>query len=109
MPTLEVFVPLTGRMGGDAPADNVIAVIVGVLTAYASVLVLPFVYRFDESAGPARSTGFLSRARLFAGLATVVSVAYFAARSPFDATHQKRVFMIHMENVGWVLLQEGGC
>ncbi|KAI4524854.1 hypothetical protein K525DRAFT_235287 [Schizophyllum commune Loenen D] len=99
MPTLEVFVPLTGRMGGDAPADNVIAVIVGVLTAYASVLVLPFVYRFEESAGPARSTGFLSRARLFAGLATVVSVAYFAARSPFDATHQKRVFMIHMENV----------
>ena len=100
MPTLEVFVPLTGRMGGDAPADNVIAIIVGVLTAYASVLILPFVYRFDESAGPAGTSAFLSRARVFAGLATVVSVAYFAARSPFDDTHQKRVFMIHMENVG---------
>uniref|UniRef100_D8PVI5 Peptide hydrolase n=1 Tax=Schizophyllum commune (strain H4-8 / FGSC 9210) TaxID=578458 RepID=D8PVI5_SCHCM len=99
MPTLEVFVPLTGRMGHDAPADNVIAVIVGTLTAYASALVLPFVYRFEESAGPKRSTGFLRRARVFAALATVVSVAYFAARSPFDATHQKRVFMIHMENV----------
>ncbi|KAL1744532.1 hypothetical protein HDZ31DRAFT_82588 [Schizophyllum fasciatum] len=99
MPTLEVFVPLTGRMGGDAPADNVIAVIVGALSAYASAPILPFLYRFEYTPGPARSTGFLRRARMFAALATVVSIAYFAARSPFDATHQKRVFMIHMENV----------
>ncbi|TRM58647.1 hypothetical protein BD626DRAFT_559974 [Schizophyllum amplum] len=99
MPTLEVFVPLTGRMGGDAPADNVIAIIVGALTAYSCALAVPFVYRFDDEPGPSRSTGFLRRARRFAALTTMMSIAYFAARSPFDATHQKRVFFVHMENV----------
>ncbi|KII83063.1 hypothetical protein PLICRDRAFT_180757 [Plicaturopsis crispa FD-325 SS-3] len=89
--TLDVFVPLTGRIGADAPADNVIATIVAILCAHMFPLVLPFAHRFPRAA-LRRSVGVL-------GVAIVIVTAVFAARSPFDAMHQKRLFVLHTENV----------
>ncbi|KAH8111785.1 hypothetical protein DFH11DRAFT_1842399 [Phellopilus nigrolimitatus] len=87
----DIFVPLTGRMGADSPADHIIASIVAVSGSYLFPLALPFVQRF----GPQ----FLSRAAKVSALATGAAVLVFALRAPFDAMHPKRVFVIYNENI----------
>ncbi|KAJ3727351.1 hypothetical protein DFJ43DRAFT_1133193 [Lentinula guzmanii] len=82
--TLEVFVPLTGRIGADAPADNLIASIVSIVGASGFPLFVPFVLRK------------LIMAML---LATATSIAVFSAREPFDSMHQKRVYVLRTENI----------
>lgn len=106
---LDVFVPLvraglfslrtevltsskTGRMGDEAPAENIIATLVAITCSYAFPLSIPFVHRY--------SRGMTIRAALFLSVLSVLSIAVFSARDPFDEMHQKRLFVIHMENVG---------
>ncbi|EKM50065.1 uncharacterized protein PHACADRAFT_153387 [Phanerochaete carnosa HHB-10118-sp] len=88
---LNVFVPLTGRMGGEAPAEHIIATIVAVVGSYVLPLLIPFIHRYDR--------GVLVRSIALVSMATAVSIAVFSARNPFDAMHQKRLFVIHMENI----------
>ncbi|KAF7431225.1 hypothetical protein PC9H_006946 [Pleurotus ostreatus] len=90
-PTLEVFVPLTGRLGGHVPADNVIATLVSVMGAQLVPLALPFFHRFGRP--------FLVRATGLFFTVTVVTMAVFAMRKPFDEMHQKRIFVLHLENI----------
>jgi len=89
--TLDVFVPLTGRFGEEAPGEHIIASIVAGAGAFTLPLALPFVHRFGRQ--------FLTRAVLFASAATAVATVVFSMRSPFDDMHQKRLFVIHMENI----------
>ncbi|OSX64019.1 hypothetical protein POSPLADRAFT_1065412 [Postia placenta MAD-698-R-SB12] len=89
--TLDVFVPLTGRIGEEAPAEHIIASIVAGAGSYTLPLLVPFVHRFGRRT-------ILRGAVLFSML-TALAMAIFSMRSPFDAMHQKRVFIIHMENV----------
>ncbi|KDQ62015.1 hypothetical protein JAAARDRAFT_190713 [Jaapia argillacea MUCL 33604] len=88
---LDFFVPLTGRIGGDAPADHVIASIVALTGAYTVPLALPFAHRFGR--------GVTSRAVVTLGVISVVLMGVFAMRNPFDDMHQKRLFVLHMENI----------
>jgi hypothetical protein len=100
--TLDVFVPLTGRTGRDAPADHVVASIVAIIGSYTMPLFPAFVHRFAN----ARHSGFGGRARGLGGALivsialTTLAMAIFAMREPFDQMHQKRLFVIHMQNVG---------
>jgi len=89
--TLDVFVPLTGRMGEDAPAEHIIASIVAGIGAYMLPLLVPFMHRFGRRT--------IARATILCTMATAVAIAVFSMRSPFDQMHQKRVFVIHMENI----------
>ncbi|KAI0924464.1 hypothetical protein AcW2_005343 [Taiwanofungus camphoratus] len=89
--TLDVFVPLTGRIGEEAPAEHIIATIVAGAGAYTLPLLVPFMHRF----GPR----FLARAILLLSMVTAVAIAVFSMKSPFDPMHQKRMFVIHMENI----------
>ncbi|THU88630.1 hypothetical protein K435DRAFT_866100 [Dendrothele bispora CBS 962.96] len=91
LPVLEVFVPLTGRMGADVPADNLISTIVAAISALAVPLFLPFVHRFGRST--------LVKAVILFGIASVVPLAIFAVREPFDEMHQKRLFVLRTENI----------
>ncbi|KAF9458872.1 hypothetical protein BDZ94DRAFT_1225561 [Collybia nuda] len=91
IPVVEVFVPLTGRIGADAPADNIIATIVSVIGAQALPLVLPFSHRFGPRA--------LKRGVVYMSMITAIVIAVFSMRVPFDDMHQKRVFILHLENV----------
>ncbi|GLB41442.1 putative peptide hydrolase [Lyophyllum shimeji] len=91
LPVVEVFVPLTGRIGADAPADHVIATIISSIGALSLPLVLPFAHRFGPRA--------LWRGVLFAGMLTALAIAVFAMRMPFNAMHQKRVYILHTENI----------
>ncbi|KAG5644249.1 hypothetical protein DXG03_008787 [Asterophora parasitica] len=91
VPVIEVFVPLTGRIGAEAPADHIIATIVSFIGALALPLVVPFIHRFGPRA--------LRRGILYASLITALLIAIFAMRVPFDDMHQKRLFILHLENI----------
>ncbi|THH28363.1 hypothetical protein EUX98_g5818 [Antrodiella citrinella] len=88
--TLDVFVPLTGRMGAEAPADHIIASIVAFCGAISFPLLLPFIHRFPR---------ITTRAILVSSVATAVAMAAFSMREPFDRMHPKRLFVLHMENI----------
>ena len=81
----------TGRIGEEAPAEYIIANIVAINGAYILPLAIPFIHRYSHR--------MLVRAVILLSMITGVSMAIFAMRSPFDSMHQKRLFVIHMENV----------
>ncbi|KAF9454480.1 hypothetical protein P691DRAFT_692720 [Macrolepiota fuliginosa MF-IS2] len=87
----EVFVPLTGRIGAQAPADNIVATIVAVLGAQMLPVLVPFAHRFGHQK--------LWNGIVLSGIATAIVMAVFSARSPFDEMHQKRLFVLHSENI----------
>jgi hypothetical protein len=82
----------TGRIGAEAPAEHIIASIVAAVGSYNLLLALPFAHRFGHSV--------LSRIVVLSVLVTGVTIAIFSIRSPFDDMHQKRLFVLHHENVG---------
>ncbi|BGP44460.1 hypothetical protein JCM10450v2_000274 [Rhodotorula kratochvilovae] len=81
---LDLFVPLTGRLGAEAPVDFIIATLVGAL--------LPFCHRWGAS--------FTARLAVFFLLLSAFSVGWFTrpSWSPYDAAHPKRLLVLHMEN-----------
>ncbi|KAJ7097218.1 hypothetical protein B0H15DRAFT_825213 [Mycena belliarum] len=90
VPTVEVFVPLTGRLG-DVPADNIVASLIAFLGAQALPLAVPFAHRFGRQT--------LRRMVLVLAALTLANMALYARRDVFDAMHQKRLFVLHLENV----------
>ncbi|KJA25691.1 hypothetical protein HYPSUDRAFT_37128 [Hypholoma sublateritium FD-334 SS-4] len=88
---VDVFVPLTGRIGGDAPADNIVATIIAALGGLAFPLVLPFSHRFGR---PRLLRGVIFFSVIMTGL-----IGFFATMDPFDQMHQKRLFILHSENL----------
>jgi len=88
---LVVFVPLTGRMGAEAPAEHIIANMVGILGSFTLPFTLSFFHRSSRAT--------LGKAALVVWAVAIVAIAVFAQRNPFDEMHQKRVFIVHMENV----------
>ena len=90
---LDLFVPLTGRMGEISPADNIIGTIVAVLTFLCMPFVLPLSHRFGEAA--------LRRTIVFGLAVSVVVIGIFAspAMSPFDKWHPKRLFVHQAQNI----------
>lgn len=78
-------------MGADAPSENIIATIVASLGAQSLPLLLPFAHRFGHRA--------LLRGVVRMSIVTIILMGVFAMREPFDAMHQKRLFVLHLENV----------
>ncbi|KAG2143750.1 uncharacterized protein EDB93DRAFT_1088015 [Suillus bovinus] len=89
--TLVVFVPLTGRIGSEAPAEYIIASIVATLGSYTLNFTTPFVHRFDLPA--------LRKAVTMLLLVVGVLMAVFARKDVFDRNHQKRLFVLHKEDL----------
>lgn len=83
-------------MGKEAPAEHIIATIVAVVGSYVVPLSIPFIHRYSRVV--------LTRSILLMVTLTVISMAVFSMRSPFDTMHQKRLFVIHMENVRFFFL-----
>ncbi|KIK67879.1 hypothetical protein GYMLUDRAFT_36677 [Collybiopsis luxurians FD-317 M1] len=118
--SLDVFVPLTGRLGADVPADNLIATIVVIVGAIGfGGFLIPFLWRFQSGVGanggnrggrdgnrfervkqsPSVWTTPLGRAILLTALLSAVPIAVFSVREPFDQMHQKRVYFLRTENI----------
>ncbi|KAI0032979.1 hypothetical protein K488DRAFT_48677 [Vararia minispora EC-137] len=87
----DVFVPLTGRIGADAPAEHIIATIATVTLAYTFPLVLPFAHRYGA--------GAMFKAVIGLNMLLYAMTILFAQRSPFDTLHQRRVFVLSIDNV----------
>ena len=80
-------------MGADSPGENIIATIVAGLGAISLPLLLPFSHRFGRRS--------LFRGVLSMSIVTVILMGVFAMKVPFDAMHQKRLFVLHLENVSF--------
>lgn len=78
-------------MGEQAPAEHIIATIVSLTGAFALPLSVSFIHRY--------SRGVLVRSIVLLTIVSAASVAVFSMRNPFDTMHQKRLFVMHMENV----------
>ncbi|KLO13952.1 hypothetical protein SCHPADRAFT_920864 [Schizopora paradoxa] len=89
--TADFFVPLTGRMGAEAPAEFIIALMVGSIGLYIVPLAVPFCHRFGRK--------FVRKATVLSGAVSAIMIILFSLRSPFDAMHPKRLYVIHSENV----------
>ncbi|KAJ7131725.1 hypothetical protein C8R43DRAFT_1024401 [Mycena crocata] len=90
VPTVEVFVPLTGRLG-NVPADNIVATLISFLGAQALPLVIPFAHRFGRKT--------LRRIVVVLSVFTLLNMASYTQKNVFDDMHQKRLFILHLENV----------
>lgn len=90
---LDLFVPLTGRMGEISPADNIIATIVAVLVFLCLPFSIPLSHRFTGENLRKTILGLLG--------VTAVVMAIFASPmwKPFDADHPKRLFVHQIENI----------
>ena len=85
---LDLFVPLMGRVGADAPADHIIATVVAVLT----FLCLPGVLALSHRFGVQK----LERILLTLAALSAVAIAIFVQPSwaAFDRLHPKRVLSL---------------
>ncbi|KAJ7639617.1 hypothetical protein DFH06DRAFT_1217545 [Mycena polygramma] len=90
VPTVEVFVPLTGRLG-NVPADNIVGTLIAVLSSQALPLAIPFAHRFGRKS--------LRTLVLVLSAGILANMAIYAQRDVFDEMHQKRLFVLHLENV----------
>ncbi len=90
---LDLFVPLTGRMGEASPAENIIATIVAALAFLCLPMVLPLAHRFGEKR--------LWQAISFWVAVTAAVMAIFASSAvePFDKWHPKRLFVHQAQNI----------
>lgn len=81
----------TGRMGAEAPAEEIIACLVPITLAYFVPLIIPFFVRFGR-----RITILVIIATL---VTSALSIIVFSKKNPFDDMHPKRLYVIHSENV----------
>ncbi|ORY84280.1 hypothetical protein BCR37DRAFT_412747 [Protomyces lactucae-debilis] len=88
---LGIFVPLTGRLGGDAPAETIIAIIVAVLTFF-GLPSLPAYLASLTQATRQRALGATIMTMLLGAL-------LLSTRTVWDAAHPRRVFSQHMYNL----------
>ena len=78
-------------MGGDTQAEHIIATIVALTGSYLMPLVIPFLHRFGRR--------FVLHSLTHLALLSSVMILLFTQLNPFDATHPRRVFVVHNENV----------
>lgn len=81
--TLDIFVPLAGRMGKDAPAEFIVATISSVWSFTFLPVAIPLFHRLSRR----------GQRRVFFSLIlfTSVVIAWFSQRWPYDPMHPKRV------------------
>lgn len=88
---IEFFAPLTGRMGASIPADSIIATIVSAIGTMSLPLLPAFMSRFGRRT--------LRRSIAVMGVVSAVLMAIFARMEVYDSMHQRRVFIVHYEDI----------
>ncbi|KAG0302496.1 hypothetical protein BGZ98_007445 [Dissophora globulifera] len=89
---LDLIVPLTGRIGVDAPVDHIMAIMTGFCVFSFSPSLLAFSHRFGRKSLKRIVTGLV-----VLQVAVIVWVSVFM--SPYDEMHPKRVFVQHLRNL----------
>ncbi|KAF8330069.1 uncharacterized protein EI90DRAFT_2923234, partial [Cantharellus anzutake] len=90
---LEIFVPLTGRTGDEAPSEHIVASIV----AISVFLVVPHAISFSWRL----SRRFLRRVLAILGAISILIIIVFATGciAIFDELHPRRLFILHSEDL----------
>ncbi|KAI1309723.1 hypothetical protein EDD11_003975 [Mortierella claussenii] len=88
----DLIVPLTGRIGVDAPVDFIVAILSGFAVFSFSPPVLAFSHRFGRKSLKRIITGLI-------GLQVVIFLLSSALMAPYDTLHPKRVFVQHLRNM----------
>lgn len=88
---LDIFVPLTGRMGKEAPTEIIIAVLSAFCTYVFMPTLVPFFHRWSRDTQ--------RRMILVLLFASTLTIAIFASWMPYDAEHPKRIGVQYMYNV----------
>ncbi|KAL7413564.1 hypothetical protein BDY24DRAFT_388928 [Mrakia frigida] len=87
---LMIFIPLTGRIGEEAPAELIVANLVGILTILFVPTSIPFFHRFGKS--------FKRKAILCLLATTIGTMVVFCFVNPYDDEHPRRLFFEHEFN-----------
>ncbi|KAI7816827.1 hypothetical protein BC939DRAFT_403329 [Gamsiella multidivaricata] len=88
----DMFIPLTGRIGVDAPVDHIVAIMSGFVTFVFCPPLLAFSHRFGKAV----------LRRIVLGLVVlhlILAVISSAVMFPYDEFHPKRVFVQHLRNM----------
>ncbi|KAF9925977.1 hypothetical protein FBU30_004330 [Linnemannia zychae] len=88
----DIFIPLTGRIGVDAPVDHIVAVLTGFLTFVFCPPILAFSHRFGHSVLKRIVIGLIVAHFIIVLLSSSLNSAY-------DEFHPKRVFVQHVRNM----------
>ncbi|KAF9111307.1 hypothetical protein BGX27_005120 [Mortierella sp. AM989] len=89
---LDMFIPLTGRIGVDAPVDHIVAVMSGFVAFVFCPPLLAFSHRFGKSA--------MKQIILALVAIHLISILISSAvMYPYDELHPKRVFVQHLRNM----------
>ncbi|KAI8356061.1 hypothetical protein B0O80DRAFT_401189 [Mortierella sp. GBAus27b] len=89
---LDLFVPLTGRIGVDAPVDHIMAVMSGLVTFVFCPPIVAFSHRFGRAV--------LKQIVLVLLVLHIISVLISSAvMYPYNELHPKRVFVQHLRNM----------
>ncbi|KAF9569516.1 hypothetical protein EC968_002603 [Mortierella alpina] len=89
---LDMFIPLTGRIGVDSPVDQIVATMSGFVTFVFCPPILAFSHRFGRAA--------LKKIVLGLFMVHIILVLISSAvMYPYDELHPKRVFVQHLRNM----------
>ncbi|KAF9170532.1 hypothetical protein BGX21_004948 [Mortierella sp. AD011] len=89
---LDLFIPLTGRIGADAPVDHIVAVLTGFVTFVFCPPLLAFAHRFGAVV--------LKKTIIFLFIAHVLIMLLNSVFiTPYNELHPKRVFAQHLRNL----------
>ncbi|CAM0140646.1 hypothetical protein VKS41_006671 [Umbelopsis sp. WA50703] len=96
---IDIFVPLTGRMGIDTPVDNIVAFIFGMVTFMLTTPFQAHAHKYGKKV-LAKVIGLL----FVFQLAVITSVIYSGASYggwafPYDELHPKRLFVQNLKNI----------
>lgn len=90
---LDLFVPLTGRIGDEAPVDFIIASLVCGVGFLSIPMILPFSHRYGKI--------FTSRMIIVLVFFTAGTTGWFTRPrwNVYDVDHPKRLLVLHLENI----------
>ncbi|KAI8997490.1 hypothetical protein BDB01DRAFT_840777 [Pilobolus umbonatus] len=96
---VDIFVPLTGRMGVDTPVDIIVGIIYGMIVYMTSLPTVAFVHRFGK-----KTLKKIIVLLLILQAAVLVAVYVGGATTtgwafPFDELHPKRLFIQQLKNL----------
>ncbi|KAI7862013.1 hypothetical protein BDF14DRAFT_1861093 [Spinellus fusiger] len=96
---IDIFVPLTGRMGVETPVDSIISILFGMVTFLTTIPILAHVHRFGKAV--LAKVLFVLLALQGAVLVVVLlsGGSYGGWAFPYDDLHPKRIFVQHLKNL----------
>ncbi|KAI7903657.1 uncharacterized protein BX663DRAFT_485772 [Cokeromyces recurvatus] len=96
---VDIFVPLTGRMGVDTPVDAIIAFVYGMITFMVSLPSLAHIHRFGKRVLK-RIVILLLCAEIAVLTAVYISGGHAGGWAfPYDTLHPKRLFIQELKNL----------